>query len=87
MMETNNHDQHATKRPSAIAADSTIGGTCNPATASECHRRPLGTARRHGVADSIRGFGSWTPVRIRVPLPVPNQWGMVQWRAYRFAEP
>ena len=48
--------------PPDIAVDSPIDGTSEPAfdTLSATAVSP-GTARRHGVADSIRGFGSLDP--------------------------
>ena len=48
--------------PPDIAVDSPIDGTNEPAFDTlSATAVSLGTARRHGVADSIRGFGSLDP--------------------------
>ena len=48
--------------PPDIAVDSPIDGTSEPAFDTlGATAVSLGTARRHGVADSIRGFGSLDP--------------------------
>ncbi len=48
--------------PPDIAVDPTIHGTSEPAFDTlSATAVSLGTARRHGVADSIRGFGSLDP--------------------------
>ena len=58
----NNTSQMTPSGPPDIAVDSPIDGTSEAAfdTLSATAVSP-GTARRHGVADSIRGFGSLDP--------------------------
>ena len=77
MRNTTKSVRNVASGPSVNAVDLTIHGTGELAfDTTSATAVSLGTARRHGVADSIVGR-ILISVRIRVPLPVPNHWGMV----------